>query len=520
MKSIHFESTTFLSVYDNKRSNTRSILLSFKKIENMTSINPLPSEWNDLTNDKVKNAIKIAWNYMTFENDTNNTPLKKADAIFILGAEDVRVASYAAELYQRGLAPLIIFSGKEGEITKGKFGGKSEALYFSEITEKLGVPKSAMILEEQSTNTGENIRFTLSLLKSRSVEIKSWIVVQKPYMLRRALMTLLKQGEGKFTRSNVQMTGPPIPVEEYANPSLGLELHIVLRNMCGDLQRIGVYPQLGFQVFSYIPPNVWKALKIISAAGFGSRCIRSVPNDISSIPVGFERDVQPSPTNLEQRIELLEDISNTIFHLDLRTTSADTESNENLLLLSSEPEKRVVAAVKASSSQVARGCILAKTPSEYYDKPLEYRAFLLKCSTSQLNKTILLETDGTVVNDLSAPLIKQKYVAIILPYVTKLKNEALSKILAPGFRLAENGEKVSGFSHGGVTPFGSLTPLPVIISRQTASENYIWLGGGLVDTKLRIFVKQLLQVGGSGVEGYKPVVADVAQPRVGDDTDI
>jgi hypothetical protein len=100
-------------------------LLSFKKIENMTSINPLPSEWNDLTNDKVKNAIKIAWNYMTFENDTNNTPLKKADAIFILGAEDVRVASYAAELYQRGLAPLIIFSGKEGEITKGKFGGKS-----------------------------------------------------------------------------------------------------------------------------------------------------------------------------------------------------------------------------------------------------------------------------------------------------------------------------------------------------------------------------------------------------------
>jgi prolyl-tRNA editing enzyme YbaK/EbsC (Cys-tRNA(Pro) deacylase) len=132
----------------------------------------------------------------------------------------------------------------------------------------------------------------------------------------------------------------------------------------------------------------------------------------------------------------------------------------------------------------------------------------------------LLETDGTVVNDLLAPLIKQKYVAIILPYVTKLKNEALSKILAPGFRLAENGEKVSGFSHGGVTPFGSLTPLPVIISRQTASENYIWLGGGLVDTKLRIFVKQLLQVGGSGVEGYKPVVADVAQPRVGDDADI
>jgi len=482
----------------------------------MTS-NLKPLVWSDLTNENVKNAIRLSWQYMNLCENV----LKPADAIFLLGAEDVRVASYAADLYKRGLAPLIIFSGKEGEMTKGKFGGKSEARFFSDIAEAQGVPRSAMLLEEESTNTGENIRFTLALLKARGLEIKSWIIVQKPYMLRRALMTLLKQGEGTFTRSSVQMTGQPLSVETYADPSLGLELHVVLRNMCGDLHRIGVYPEMGFQVFGYIPPNVWAALKIMSDAGFGSRCIRSVPGDPSSTPLGFERCVQPPPTTLIQRIELLEDVSHSVFHLDLRSTTTvdNNKSREEFGFVLTEPEKRVEAALKASSSCIARGCILAKTPLDYYDKPLEYRASLLKCSQIQLNKTILLETDGTVVNDLSAPLIKQKYVAIILPYSTKLKMDTIAKILAPGFRLAADGEKVSGFSHGGVTPFGSLTSLPVVVSRQTAAEESIWLGGGVVDTKLRVFVKQLLQVGGSGVEGYKPIVADVAQPRINGEGD-
>ncbi len=123
-----------------------------------------PLVWSDLIDENVKNAIRLSWQYMIH---TNENALKRADAIFLLGAEDVRVASYAADLYKRGLAPLIIFSGKEGEITKGKFGGKSEARYFSDIAEAQGVPRSAMLLEEESTNTGENIRFTLALLKSR-----------------------------------------------------------------------------------------------------------------------------------------------------------------------------------------------------------------------------------------------------------------------------------------------------------------------------------------------------------------
>jgi uncharacterized SAM-binding protein YcdF (DUF218 family)/prolyl-tRNA editing enzyme YbaK/EbsC (Cys-tRNA(Pro) deacylase) len=469
---------------------------------------PLPLLWNDLQKD-VQTAARVAWDYMKF----STIPLQHADAIFILGAEDERVASYAADLYLQGLAPLIIFSGKEGEITKTKGWNMSEAQYFSNICELKGVPRSSMILEEESTNTGENIRYTLALLQTRNIQIKNWIIVQKPYMLRRAFATLLKQGLGYFTRQSVQMTSPPIPIEDYANPSLGLELHLVLKNLCGDLHRIGVYPFMGFQTYSFIPPKVWKSLKFLSAAGFGSRCIRSIPNDLKSPILGFEDDKQPPPTSLEQRVELLEDISYSILHLDLRPT---TFIDNDLILdeILSEPEKRVEESIKSS---LLRGCILVKTPADYYDKPLEYRAYLLNCSISQLNKTILLETDGTIINDLTAPLLSQKYVGIILPYSTKLKMETLTKLIAPNCRLAINGEKVSGFNHGGITPYGSHTPFPVLVSRQTAQEDYIWLGGGLVDVKLKVFCKQLLSQGGSGVQNYKPLVADVAEARIAGD---
>ncbi|UQT44150.1 hypothetical protein M5E88_16460 [Akkermansia muciniphila] len=43
--------------------------------------------------------------------------LRPAELIFILGSNDIRVAEYAAELYARKLAPLLLFSGGMGRFT-------------------------------------------------------------------------------------------------------------------------------------------------------------------------------------------------------------------------------------------------------------------------------------------------------------------------------------------------------------------------------------------------------------------
>lgn len=56
-------------------------------------------------------AIAILWDYHHVKQE-----LRPAELIFILGSNDIRVAEYAAELYARKLAPLLLFSGGMGRL--------------------------------------------------------------------------------------------------------------------------------------------------------------------------------------------------------------------------------------------------------------------------------------------------------------------------------------------------------------------------------------------------------------------
>ena len=38
--------------------------------------------------------------------------------------------------------------------------------------------------------------------------------------------------------------------------------------MVGDLQRIKIYPEKGFQIEQHIPEDVWKAFEFLVAAGY------------------------------------------------------------------------------------------------------------------------------------------------------------------------------------------------------------------------------------------------------------
>src|SRR3989338_4322703 len=127
----------------------------------------------------IDRLAKILWNYHHLHHK-----LKKADGIFVLGSNDVRVADYGAKLFLEGYAPLIIFSGgmaHHNDLLK-TYWKKPEAEVFAERALKLGVPNDKIILEDKATNTGENVRFTKELLKKRKLNLTSFIVVQKPYM--------------------------------------------------------------------------------------------------------------------------------------------------------------------------------------------------------------------------------------------------------------------------------------------------------------------------------------------------
>lgn len=202
---------------------------------------------------------KIIWDYMRI-----NMQIKKADAIFVLCSHDTRVADRAADLYRDYYAPWVIVSGGAGKLTQDLF-DKPEAEIFRDILIKAGVPDDKIILEPNSTNTGENVRFTYELLQKLGLSFTSFILVQKPYMERRTYATFKKQWPGEETE--ISVTSPLLSYAEYMSGST-IDKDFVISVMVGDLQRIREYPKLGYQVAQKIPDEVWQAYEALVKAGY------------------------------------------------------------------------------------------------------------------------------------------------------------------------------------------------------------------------------------------------------------
>src|SRR4249919_3714856 len=75
--------------------------------------------------------------------------LSKADAILVLCSHDTAVAERGAELFLDGWAPLLIFSGGLGSITRHLW-TDPEAERFARRAVELGVPESSILIENQS----------------------------------------------------------------------------------------------------------------------------------------------------------------------------------------------------------------------------------------------------------------------------------------------------------------------------------------------------------------------------------
>ena len=205
---------------------------------------------------EIISLAKLLWNYHHV-----NHQLEKSDCILALGSHDLRVAERTAELYLEGWAPLVIMSGGLGNFTKEMWTEK-EADKFAAVAIEMGVPKDAILIENKSTNTGENILFTQKLLKEKGLNPRRFIVVQKPYMERRSYATFKRHWPEKESF----VTSPQISFEEYPTEEITMEK--VINIMVGDLQRIKAYPEKGFQIYQEIPTDVWNAYEKLIELGF------------------------------------------------------------------------------------------------------------------------------------------------------------------------------------------------------------------------------------------------------------
>jgi uncharacterized SAM-binding protein YcdF (DUF218 family) len=215
-----------------------------------------------MINDAILGLAKKLWDYHHMDHE-----LEKADCILVLGSHDTRVAEHAAELYLQGWAPMIIFSGGLGNFTKDMW-TETEADLFAGIAKKMGVPGENILIENKSTNTGENIRFTQQLLAQKNLDMTTFIVVQKPYMERRSYATFKKHWPDK----KLIVTSPQISFDGY--PTEDIPMERVINIMAGDLQRIKFYPEKGFQIFQEIPPDVWRAYEQLVEKGFAKHLMK------------------------------------------------------------------------------------------------------------------------------------------------------------------------------------------------------------------------------------------------------
>jgi uncharacterized SAM-binding protein YcdF (DUF218 family) len=209
-------------------------------------------------------ALKL-WQYHGM-----NQRLERADAILVLCSYDTSVAERGAQLLLEGWAPLLIFSGGLGAITRNLW-SEPEAELFARVARGMGVPDERILVETRSTNTGENVRFTRRLLEERGLDPESFILVQKPYMERRAYATFKRY----WPEKRAVVTSPQFSLEEYLkNHSNGaLTEDEVVCIMVGDLQRIRLYPERGFQIPQEIPDEVWAAYEELVAAGYDKHLI-------------------------------------------------------------------------------------------------------------------------------------------------------------------------------------------------------------------------------------------------------
>jgi uncharacterized SAM-binding protein YcdF (DUF218 family) len=194
-----------------------------------------------------------------------NQRLVNADAILVLCSHDTAVAECGADLWLAGWAPLLIMSGGQGAITR-RLWQEPEADLFARIAIERGVPSDRILIENASTNTGENVRFTRRLLADRGLHPASLIVVQKPYMERRSYATFRK----RWPEMPVVVTSPRVSFDDYLRTysNAALSSDDVISIMVGDLQRIRLYPEKGFQIPQDIPADVWSAFEALVQAGY------------------------------------------------------------------------------------------------------------------------------------------------------------------------------------------------------------------------------------------------------------
>ncbi len=211
-------------------------------------------------NEQVSVPLKKIWDYMKLDREP-----EPADCIIGFGNYNEEIPLRAAELYHRGYAPKVLFTGGLGRNTRDLW-RESEAARFGRLALEAGVPEADIILEDQAANTAENILLARKKLEELGLPRKKLLGVHKPFMERR----IYAAWQVYWPEAELVVTSPQMTMEEYIRSSMaqGLTEKGVIDVIVGDFQRIEVYAGLGYQIPQQIPPETRRAFEELVRLGY------------------------------------------------------------------------------------------------------------------------------------------------------------------------------------------------------------------------------------------------------------
>lgn len=159
------------------------------------------------------------------------TELSKADAILIPGANHPPLMEKAASLYQEGLAPLLLPSGGYKPHV-----GITEWEFLRNIAIEKGIPKEAILKEDQAQHTLENARFSLRVLQEGAIHHKKVILVCKAGHSRRALLCY----QSVFPKETEFLVSPVVDRYEITKDNW-YQSEVGIRRVMAEVEKIGKY---------------------------------------------------------------------------------------------------------------------------------------------------------------------------------------------------------------------------------------------------------------------------------------
>lgn len=208
----------------------------------------------------VQALTRILWEYMQFGQEP-----EPADCIVGFGCYDEDIPRRCTQLYRQGFAPFVAFSGGLGRNTSGLW-TRSEAERFAAIAVAEGMPENRIILENKSTNSAENLLFTPKILAAHGVKAEKIIAVHKPYMERRLWAAM----QVYWPDVKVVYTSPRVTLEEHIAhaEAVGMTEKRVIETIVGDIQRMELYAEKGYQAPVDIPERVREAFRTLTELGY------------------------------------------------------------------------------------------------------------------------------------------------------------------------------------------------------------------------------------------------------------